>query len=212
MATLRIVTGEDQTLPSVSGLGFYGEGGFNFPIPIGGFNGRTFVTDSSGVSQGFEANNIKYFAGTGWGTAPAAVSGAILGQVGSGIALISIPNRLATFNLRFEDTSTVAVQNVVFTAFDGVSLANPQPGVTVYVAELRHTDDIQKETGLGSTVWTSVSGATTLGLISSPGSGGFRPDGPSTISTRHDWFLAMSTQPRTPNDKQFSFAISLEFS
>lgn len=212
MATLSLFTGEDQLLVLPSGIGFYGPGGFNGPITIGTFNDRTFVTNASGDIQGFEANNNKYFDATGWGTPPAAVSGVIHGQTGSGIALISLPDRLATINARFEHNSAIQVQNPKFIVFDGANIANDPSGITVFTAEIRHNSDVQDPIGLGDTVWQDTKGATVLDLISSPGTLGKRPSGPLTSDVRHDWYISISVQPATPNDKQFGIAITLEFS
>jgi len=208
MATLGLHIGEDQLLVLPSGIGFYGPGGFDGPITIGDFNNRTFVTNTTGDIQGFEANNNKYFAGT----APAAVSGVIHGQTGSGIALISLPDRLATINARFEHTTAVQVQNPKFIVFDGSSIENDPSGIIVYTAEIRHNSDIQNPVGLGDAVWQDTKGATVLNLISSPGTLGKRLSGPLTTSIRHDWYIAVSVQPQTPNDKIFGFSITLEFS
>ena len=211
MATLGLFTGEDQLLVLPSGIGFYGPGGFDGPITIGLFNQRTFVANAAGNIQGFEVNNNKYFAGPGWGTAPAAVSGVIHGQTGSGIALISLPDRLATINARFEHTTAVQVQNPTFIIFDGSSIENDPSGIIVYTAEIRHNSDIQNPVGLGDPVWQDTKGGTVLDLISSPGTLGKRPSGPVTTDIRHDWYIAVSVQPQTPNDKTFGFAITLEF-
>ncbi len=212
MATVGLFTGENQLLVLPSGIGFYGPGGFDGPISIGLFNQRTFIANAAGDIQGFEANNNKYFAGPGWGTAPAAVSGVIHGQTGSGIALISLPDRLATINLRFTHTSAVQVQNPKFIIFDGSNIENDPSGIIVYTAEIRHNSDVQNPIGLGDTVWQDTKGSTVLDLISSPGTLGKRPSGPVTSDTRHDWYIAVSVQPQTPNDKTWGLAITLEFS
>ena len=211
MATLGLFIGEDQLLVLPSGIGFYGPGGFNGPITIGNFNDRTFVTNAAGNIQGFEANNNKFFDAPGWGTAPAAVSGVIHGQTGSGIALISLPDRLATINARFEHTSAVQIQNPKFIVFDGSNIVNDPSGITVFTAEIRHNSDVQNPIGLGDTVWQDTKGSTVLDLISSPGTLGKRPSGPVTTDVRHDWYIAVSVQPQTPNDKIFGFSITLEF-
>ncbi len=212
MATLSLFVGEDQLLVLPSGVGFYGPGGFDGPISIGSFNDRTFVTNTAGDIQGFEGNNNKYFAGPGWGTAPAAVSGVIHGQLGSGIALISLPDRLATINARFEHTTAVQVQNPKFIVFDGSNIENDPSGITVFTAEIRHNSDVQDPIGLGDTVWQDTKGSTVLDLISSPGTLGKRPSGPATSDFRHDWYISVSVQPATPNDKVFGFSVTLEFS
>ncbi len=211
MATMTLYAGEDQILVSPSGVSFYGPGGFNQPIKLGEFNDRTFLTNAVGNVQGFEANNNKYFAGPGWGTAPSAVSGVIHGQFGSGIALISLPNRLATINLRFEHITPVTTQNIEFIVFDGVDIANDPSGMTVFAAEIRHGSDLQNPIGLGDTLWQSTHGAITLPLISSPGTLGERPGGPLTSDKRHDWYISISPSPTAPNDKTFGLGIVIEF-
>ncbi len=211
MATVGLHVGEDQLLVLPSGIGFYGTKGFGGPIIIGSFNERTFVTNAAGDIQGFEGNNNKFFDAPGWGTSPAAVSGVIHGQSGSGIALISLPDRLATLNARFEHTSAVQIQNPKFIVFDGDNIANDPSGITVYTAEIRHNSDLQTPIGLGDTVWLDTKGGTVLDLISSPGTLGKRPSGPVTTDIRHDWYIAVSVQPTTPNDKTWGLAITLEF-
>jgi len=212
MATLSLFVGEDQLLVLPSGIGFYGPGGFNKPISIGLFNERTFVTNASGNTQGFEGNNNKFFDAPGWGTSPSAVSGVIHGQSGSGIALISLPDRLATLNARFEHTTAVQVQNPKFIVFDGDDIANDPSGLVAFTAEVRHNSDLQLPNGLGDTIWQDTKGSTVLDLISSPGTLGKRPNGSLTTDIRHDWYIAVSIQPTTPNDKIFGFSITLEFS
>ncbi len=74
-----------------SGLGFYGAGGFGGSVQVGFWQGRTFITDGNGVTQGPEAPNVQYLN---------AASG-ILGQVGTGIALTCIPNYQSTLQIDF---------------------------------------------------------------------------------------------------------------
>src|SRR4051812_1344666 len=99
MATIEFYAGENTNISNLSGsgLGFYGSNGFGYSIPVGSYNGRTFITDSTGTDQGPEVDNCKY-AGT---------STVIVGQTGSGINLLQLPNYLATLNVRFTHTSDV---------------------------------------------------------------------------------------------------------
>jgi len=206
--SVSIYVGEDQLLISTSGLGFYGNARFNDPILIGEYNGRMFVTNSSGTVEGFECNNNKYLN----------TSGVIYGQTGSGIQLISLPNNLATLNIRFEYASDVQTLSGKFYIFDGTfdvddapNISNAPSGLTCYTAEIRHQDTTQTPNGLGDTNWLDTQGVTYLETISSPGTSGLRPDGANTLDTRHDWYVAMSATPFQYGNKQFAFYFETEF-
>lgn len=73
--SISIYVGEDQLLPSTSGLGFYSSDGFGTNILIGQYNGRTFVTNSNGTIEGFECNNNRKIN----------TSGVINGQTGKSV-------------------------------------------------------------------------------------------------------------------------------
>lgn len=205
--SISIYVGEDQLLPSSSGLGFYGNDGFNAPILIGEYNGRTFVTNQSGTIQDFECNNNKKISTTG----------VINGQTGSGISLISLPNNLASINIRFEYPTEVRTLTGKFYIFDGTitsgvpNINNGPSGLTCYTAEIRHQNVIQDPDGIGDVNWLDTQGSTYLELISSPGTSGLRPDGSSTLDTRHDWYIALSATPVLFGNKQFSMYFETEF-
>lgn len=205
--SISIYVGEDQLLPSSSGLGFYGNDGFGAPILIGEYNGRTFVTNQNGIIEGFECNNNKKISTTG----------VINGQTGSGISLISLPNNLSTINIRFEYPSEVRTLSGKFYIFDGIvvsgipSIDNDPSGLVCYCAEIRHPSVIQDPDGLGDTDWIDVHGSTFLELISAPGTSGLRPLGSLTSDIRHDWYVAMSATPFQFGDKQFAMYFETEF-
>jgi len=205
--SISIYVGEDQLLPSNFGLGFYGNDGFNAPILIGAYNGRTFVTNQDGTVEDFECNNNKKISTTG----------VINGQTGSGISLISLPNNLATINIRFEYPTEIRTLSGKFYIFDGTltdgipNINNDPSGLTCYCAETRKQSVIQEADGLGDTDWVDVHGSTFLELISSPGTSGLRPNGSLTLDTRHDWFIALSATPVLFGDKQFAMYFETEF-
>jgi len=205
--SVDIYLGEDQVLPDGSGVGFYGDDGFGAPILIGEYNGRTFVTDSDGDDEGFECNNIKKVSS----------SGLIYGQTGSGITLTSLPNTLASINIRFEHGSSVRTLSSRLYVFDGTlsgsmpNIDNDPSGLTCYCAEIRHNSEIQDDNGLGDTAWFDTHGSTYLDLISSPGTSGLRPNGSLTSDTRHDWYVAMSATPDEFGDKEFGMYFETEF-
>ncbi len=187
-----------------SGLGFFGSSGFAASVQIAAWQGRTFITNGAGTTQGPEAANVQYLnAGSG-----------VLGQAGSGIPLTYIPNYQATLNIRFTNDSTpVKTQNVQLRIFDRVDPNNPASGVTTAVAEIVHPDTTQNNTGSGSTVWQFPAGSgTVMTLTASPGSSGLRPNGPSTTDSVHDWYTAISASPNSIGSKtQYGLYFSLEY-
>lgn len=189
-----------------SGLGFYGDAGFGASVPVGSWQGRTFVTDGNGIVQGPEAKNIKYLnAGSG-----------ILGQAGSGIGLKAMPNYQATLNPRFTHSSAVKVQNVQLYIYDRSNINNPASGVTTKVAELIHPSPIQGPGGSGSSQWNTPGGsAVIVTLAKSPGMSGLNAgDGSASVytDTRHDWYLAISASPDSIGAKtQYGLYMSLEY-
>lgn len=207
MASLDIYLGEDQLLPTGFGIGFFGNNGFGAPVQIGEFQGRTFVTNASGTVQNFEANNNKRASSTT----------VINGQIGSGIQLTALPNTLATINMRFDNTQSVRTLSPKLYIFDGSfngstpNFTTPPTGLTMYCAEIRHTDEIQTDNGLGDATWLDISGTTFLSLIDSPGELGLRPGGAFTSDTRHDWYIAMSCSPTELGNKMFGLYFEVEF-
>lgn len=208
MAILELYAGEDVLVDA--GIGFYGDDGFNGAIAIGSYNGHTFVTNTSGTSQGFECNNNKY----------SNTSGVIHGQTGSGILLQNLPNELATINIRFTHGSTIYCQNAKLWIFDGsftgdiANKGNPSENLTFYAAELRHPSRLQSATSAYSdATWSdlSASGSNYISLVSSPGLNGVRQGGFEQLSTQHDWYIALSCTPTQLGDKQFGMTFSMEY-
>jgi hypothetical protein len=211
MAAISIWVSEDFELPEGSGLGFYGDAGFDAPVPLGQFQGRTFVTNSSGTVEGFECNNTKLYAGGSF-SGVAGVSGVIVGQAGSGIPLRSLPNFLATLNIRFAHDEAVRTQNATVYIHDGITRSASPSGLRCYCAEIIHPDQVQSPTGTGEEAWIEAHGEdSVIDLIDSPGTSGLRSDGALTVDTRHDWYLAISATPTIPGDKQYGFTVELNY-
>ena len=195
-----------------SGLGFYGTAGFGASVPVGQYQGRTFVTSSDGTVLGAEASNCQ----------PSGASVAILGQSGSGIPLRAIPNNQATLNVRFTNDTPVRTQNATFTFGDRASSSNPASGIVAAIYEVSHQDTVQNVNGSGgpSTVVVSglhqwqflaATGTMAITLTASPGTSGLRPSGSSTVDQRHDWFLAVSLSPSSTGSKLSAGYVSLEY-
>lgn len=203
-AAINFFAGQNFAINNISGsgLGFYGDAGFAASVSVGAYQGRTYITDSNGTSQGAEVANVKYLS---------APSG-ILGQTSSGLPLICIPNYQATLNIRFTNDSAVKTQNVSVRFYDRVSINNDPSGVTVKCAEIRHPALLQSATGSGDTTWVTPRGsAVTMTLVASPGVSGERPAGANTTATQHDHYLAISCSPDTIGSKLFAVYASLEY-
>ena len=211
MPSIDIYVAETRTkISSSQALGFYGDDGFGDPIALGSYNGRTFLTNSAGTSRGIECDNCKFTNADPW-TGVGGVSGVIVGQTGDGIDLLALPNYQATINVRFTNASDVRTQNAFILVHDGGEI-NAPTGLSVYGAEIVHSGVVQDNTGIGDNVWLLMAGSgNELGLVESPGTSGLNPDGPATISKRHDFYVAMSVAPTTPSNKNFFFTTTLEY-
>jgi hypothetical protein len=201
---INFVAGPGFTIQDLagSGLGFFGAGGFGASVQVGYWQGRTFITNGTGTTQGPEVNNVQYLnSGSG-----------VLGQSGSGIPLLHVPNYQATLNIRGLFDSAVKTQNVQLRIFDRVDPANPPSGVTTAVAEIVHPNPIQGTGGSGSSAWVFPTGNTYLTLTASPGMSGQRPNGANTTDTQHDWYIALSASPNSVGSKtNYGLYVSMEF-
>lgn len=187
---------------SGSGLGFYGTNGFGYSIPIGSYQGRSFITDSTGTLMGPEGSNIEYLTS----------STAIIGQAGSGVNLLCVPNYLATLNIHFTNNSAVQTQNVKFYAYDRASTNNFPSGVTMQVAQVIHPTQTQLTNGSGNSTWTNLSsGTNVMSFIGGAGLSGLSPNGTLTSDTTHDFYANISCSPQTVGAKTFALSFSLEY-
>jgi hypothetical protein len=192
---------------SGSGLGFYGAGGFGAAVGVGTYQGRTFITDSTGAAQGPEGNNVQW----------AHPSSGILGQAGSALNLRVIPNYQSTLNVRFTHSSAVNVQNVQVQTYDRFSISNAASGVTTQIAEIVHPDNNQNNTGSGSTVWAKFNftnpGSSML-LSRSPGASGLYAGTQTQVraDVQHDWYLGISASPDSIGSKtQYGLYVYMEY-
>lgn len=207
-AQIAFLAGNGFTIEDLSGsgLGFYGDDGFGASVPVGSYQGRTYITNGAGTTQGAEVDNVKFLnAGSG-----------ILGQTGTGIALTAIPNYQATLNLRFTYDSAIHVQNVYARIYDRTDPNANASGLTCKVAEIIHPGITQANTGSGDTTWYTPGGSTiTVPLAPSPGpSGLYAGNGANGnwAATQHDWYLAISASPDTVGSHtMFGIYASLEY-
>lgn len=188
-----------------SGLGFYGDSGFNASVKVGAWQGHTFITNAAGTTQGPEAANVKYLnAGSG-----------ILGQASSGVALTCCPNYQATLNVRATNDTPVQVVNGTLYIYDRNNINNPPSGVTCAVAQIIHPDNTQGNSGSGDHTWWFPQGsAITVPMAPSPGiSGLYAGNGSNSTWTdkEHDWYFAISASPNTIGAKPFGLYVDVEY-
>lgn len=207
-AVISFLAGESFTIQDLagSGLGFFGDAGWGASVRVGEWQGRTYITNGAGTTQGPEVDNVKYAnAGSG-----------IIGQTGSGIALTAIPNHQATLNIRFNYDTAVQVQNAKLRIYDRNDPDKPASGVTTKVAELIHPATTQTNNGSGDTTWQTPGGSgSVLTLAPSPGVSGLYAgngnDG-GWRDTQHDWYVVMSASPDAIGAKtNYGAYVSLEF-
>jgi hypothetical protein len=206
-----------------SGLGFYGSS-FGVSVPVGSQQRTTYVTDANGTSQGVQLNNTAMnTSGTILAKGTVSINGS------TPIDLDKLPNYLCPLNLRFTHSTPVRVQNCKLRIFDRNDISKPASGVSTYVYEARHPSNSQVVTSLGFRAnkdvtasagfkWTEFDPTLAqpdLPLTNSPGVSGLNTDttdtdvtlgytsrsGISLTATRHDWYVALSSEPQSIGSK-----------
>jgi hypothetical protein len=212
-----------------SGIGFYGST-FGVSVPVGSQQSTTYVTDALGANRGSQLHNTAMSTTGGPTTA-----GKVSVNNSTAIDLNTLPNYLCPLNIRFSHTSPVKVQNCKLRIFDRNNIANHASGVATYVFEDRHPSTNQGVTNLshrGRTdtswfefeasgsmsdmVFTSSPGASgknsNTSDVTSPTLGYTTTEGATHQSTRHDWYLALSSEPVTIGSKtQYGLYFTAEY-
>ena len=196
-------------IPTGSGLGFYGDAGFGSSVTVGAYQGSTFVTNSTGSTQGAAGDNIKYHN----------VGSGLLSVSGTGIGIDAIPYSAATLQVRFDHSSEVRAENAELRVYDRTNINNSAVGVTTQAAEIVHPWLTEAPSTEGSGVndgrWYSIGGSgSILSLSPSPGpTGVFVGNGTSThTSSIHDWYVGLSASPDSIGSKTaYGLYVSLEY-
>lgn len=204
-----------------SGIGFYGLD-FGVSVPVGSQQTTTWITDGNGTSAGARLHN------TAQVNSGVPIVGGDKGTVsidgGQSIPLDRLPNYLCPLNLRFTHSTPVRVQNGklrIFARNDGIS--KPASGVTTWVYEARHPASNTGVTslnlrGIDHFAWKEFDptlAQTDLSLTPSPGMSGLNTSetesnqalgytiqsGIAHSSTRHDWYVALSSEPDSIGSK-----------
>jgi hypothetical protein len=203
-----------------SGIGFYGLD-FGISVPIGSQQTSTWITNSDGTVPGPRLNNTaKVASGIGSSKGTVSINGT------NAIDLDLLPNYLCPLNIRFTHSTPVKVQNGklrIFARNDGIS--KPASGVTTWVYEARRPTSSTNPAlgslnlrGVSDFVWAEfdpLSTQTELPLTPSPGMSGLNTsnldanaslgytsqNGISHSSSRHDWYIALSSEPESIGSK-----------
>lgn len=211
-----------------SGIGFYGSN-FGVSVPIGTRQSTTFVTNSIGTNQGSQLNNTKMMT-----SGDISTKGTVSINGASAIDLNKLPNYLCPLNIRFSHTEPVRVQNCKLRVFDRNNINNHASGVVTYVYEARHPSSLQSlvnlsHRGRSADSWyefDSLDAMTDMPFTSSPGVSGtnsntqdtngnlgyLSQEGSLHEASRHDWYVALSSEPVTVGSKtQYGLYFSLEY-
>lgn len=211
-----------------SGIGFYGSN-FGVSVPIGTKQLTTFVTDSIGTSEGSQLNNTTMVLSGDQNT----IGTVSLNGAGA-INLDRLPNYLCPLSVRFTHTEPVRVQNCKLRIFDRNDIDNHASGVITYVYEARHPSSLQSVSNLSHRGRTpnswyefdSLDAMTDMPFTSSPGASGTNTNTQDTSSalgylstsgsllssSRHDWYVALSSEPVTVGSKtQYGLYFSVEY-
>lgn len=206
-AEILFFAGDDIPIHNIaeSGLGFYGVGGFNRPVPVGQYQSTTYITDSTGTLQGPICNNVKW-AHPNSGT----IEGSVI------LNLLNIPFNHCPLNIRFVNDTEVITENIEVRIYDRSDINASAIGVTTKVAELIHPSTDQGVTGSGDTSWITPGGyGPVVRLCESPGPTGYYAGsgaGSTYYSTQHDWYLAISASPNSIGSKtEYGLYVSLDY-
>lgn len=218
-----------------SGLGFYGSA-FGVSVPIGSQQVTTFVTNADGTVQGARLNNTAMAT-----SGTLSTKGTVSINGNSPISLENLPNYLCPLNIRFTHSTPVRVQNCKLRIFDRNNIDRPASGVTTWVYEARHPSTLETNVSLnfrGNSDETPSNGFRwkefdptpgqydELNFTSSPGMSGLNTNtndtntalgytsqsGISLVSTRHDWYVAISSEPESIGSKtQYGLYFTVEY-
>lgn len=218
-ANIKDQTGDGQFIDSSlgSGIGFYGNG-FGLSVPVGSQQTTTFITDSIGTSEGARLNNTALFS-----KGDSTEKGTVSINAATPVDLDKLPNYLCPLNIRFTHSEPVKVQNCKLRIFDRNNINNHASGVVTYIFEARHPATSQTVANLShrgrtDTTWYEfdpVDAMTDMAFTNSPGVSGTNTNSQDTnsalgytsqqgsthISTRHDWYVALSSEPETVGSK-----------
>lgn len=229
-ANIKDQSGDGQLIDHTagSGIGFYGNG-FGISVPVGAKQTTTYVTNSLGTNEGARLNNTTLV-----GSGDPVTKGTVSINSASAIDLDRLPNYLCPLNIRFTHSEPVRVQNCKLRIFDRNNINSHASGVVTYVYEARHPATVQSVVNLSHrgrvdnswyefdpvepmsdmlfTASPGVSGTNTNTQDTSPSLGYTTNAGSLHEATRHDWYVALSSEPTTVGSKtQYGLYFTVEY-
>lgn len=191
---------------NASGLGFFGAT-FGNSVQVGQYQDSTYITNSTGSSEGPQGTNCKYITSSG-----VSVNDDIT------VAPSAIAINSGTLNIRFTFDSAVKTQNCELRIFDRSNINNGAVGVTTQVLQVCNggsgvTSSGTLLTPANHSGWVAPSGSgVVVALLYGAGSGGLSPSGADTQDTRHDWYTCISASPLSIGSKEsFGLYVQLEY-
>jgi hypothetical protein len=220
-----------------SGLGFYGSS-FVISVPVGSQQRTTYVTNADGTDpNGIELHNTAMVT-----SGIPAEKGTVSVNGTDPISLDILPNYKCPLNIRFTHSTPVKVQNCKLRIFDRNDISKPASGVTTWVYESRRPNpstnvnignlnfrankDTTPSAGFRWTEFDPALAQLDMQLTNSPGMSGLNTDtgdnitalgyttrdGISHTSMRHDWYVALSSQPDSIGSKtNYGLYFTLEY-
>lgn len=211
-----------------SGIGFYGSA-FGVSVPVGSQQSSTWTTNDTGTIEGVQLNNTAQAT-----VGDVSTTGTVSSNNLTAINLDKLPNYLCPLNIRFTHDEAVKVQNCKLRIFDRNSITNQASGVTTYVWEARHPSTSQSVTqlshrGRSENYWHTfdpVDAMADMAFTSSPGMSGLNTnttdsdtslgytstEGVTHVSDRHDWYVALSSEPQSIGSKTaYGLYFSVEY-
>lgn len=168
----------DTTIADTDTLQF-ANGTFDGKITVDEYNDSTHVKDDtdSDKSDGNTPNNVKYISNSeaDWGDGTE--------------NLDQITDAECTLKINFSHDSSVATEDAVFYAYDGLDTANAPDGMTFYAAES------------GDASWTNAEG-----------SGSALELDDQSSDTSHDFYIAVSAKPDSVGSKSGKYRCELIYS
>jgi hypothetical protein len=202
--------GSNYTISNLnsSGLGFFGAGGFGNSVAVGAYQSTTFITDGNGINQGPQVNNVMWVHPN---------SGQLAGA--TNVNLTSLPNYQGTLQIQFLNSTPCRLQNSFIYIYDRTSINNPATGVTTATYNIIHPNTTQGAGGSGLSNWEFPTGSSYSilsqlgnGTAFSPGISGLSPNGAGTVSSEHDYYVAISASPNSIGSKNlYGLLFSTEY-
>jgi hypothetical protein len=181
---------------------------------IGDFHGETITTTVAGTTFSTKKASSSRFAVT---TTP---TSSIIGKskhsqlsksAKTALDVKKIPNNAATVNIRLVSDTSITVTNALLKVTKVDDTGTTPENMNFKVYEIRHPETDASVVGSGASSWTDIpanTGVSAVSLTHNPGISGIAT---GVASTRHDWFLALSTKSIGVGEQSFRLIFDVEY-